>query len=62
MKGIGQFRNFLLACSKLFYFVDYLRNAECIKQKAIDEDICKKYYDELLEHIQTGKSTDDMCW
>jgi len=48
-------------CTNEDYKSDYLRNAECIKQKAIDEDICKKYYDELLEHIQTGKSTDDMC-
>lgn len=49
-------------CTNEDYKSDYLRNAECIKQKAIDEEACKKYYDELLEHIQTGTSTDDMCW
>ena len=42
--------------------LDYLKNAECIKQKAIDEDVCKGFYDQLLEHIESGKSTDDLCW
>ena len=42
--------------------LDYLKNAECIKQEAIDEDVCKGFYDQLLEHIETGKSTDDLCW
>lgn len=27
----------------------------------MDEDTCKKYYDKLLEHIQGGESTDDLC-
>ena len=45
-----------------FSILDYLKNAECIKQKAIDEDVCKGFYDQLLEHIESGKSTDDLCW
>ena len=44
------------------FILDYLKNAECIKQKAIDEDVCKGFYDQLLEHIESGKSTDDLCW
>jgi len=48
-------------CTNEDYKSDYLRNAECIKQKAMDEEACKSYYDQLLEHIESGKSTADLC-
>ena len=43
--------------------LDYLRNANCIMEKAMDEGSCKKYYNKLVTHIQEGtESAEEICW
>jgi len=49
-------------CTNEDYKTNYLKKAECIKQKAMEEEVCKPYYEKLVTHIQEGSvSTEDLC-
>lgn len=49
-------------CTNEDYKSTYLQNSECIKTKAMEEGVCKKYYEKLVSHIQEGSvSTEDLC-
>jgi len=48
-------------CTNEDYKSNYLKNADCIKDKAMDEP-CQPYYEKLVNHIQEGSvSSEDLC-
>lgn len=48
-------------CTNDDYKNAYLQSSSCIREKAVDVNICKPYYDQLVQHIQAPSSADGLC-